>query len=79
MNKEDKINKYMLKHGRRDNVVFTWILWNYDKLNKIWNNEKIYADHNLYEELEQEAYKDQFVVLITDNGKYRACEPKIVK
>lgn len=79
MDKEETIRMYMNTHESKDNVVYTWILWNFDKLDKIWNNDNIYADHNLYEELEKAAYKDQFVVLMTAGGKYRACEPHIVE
>lgn len=79
MNKEEVIRTYTNTHNSRDNVVYTWIMWNFDKLQKIWNNDKLFCDHNLYEELEKEAYKDQFVVIITNNGKYRATTPNIVE
>lgn len=79
MKTEETITLYMNTHGSKDNVVYTWILWNFEKLDKIWKNEAIFCNDNLFEELTNEAYKDQFVVLLTNNGKYRACEPNIVK
>ena len=79
MKTEETITLYMNTHSSKDNAVYTWILWHFEKLEKIWKNEAIFCDDNLFEELEKEAYKDQFVVLLTDNGKYRACEPNIVR
>ena len=79
MNKEEIITKYMTMHCRRDNVVYTWIMWNFDKLQKIWENDTIFKNDSLFEELEKEAYNDKFVLMITNNGMFRATTPNIVK
>ena len=78
MKTEETITMYMNTHESRDNVVYTWLLWNFEKLGKIWNSEKLYCDHSLFKMVEEEAYKDKFILLITNNGKYRACEPNII-
>ncbi len=79
MKTEETITMYMNTHESRDNVIYTWLLWNFEKLGKIWNNEKLYCDHSLFKMVEEEAYKDKFILLITNNGKYRACEPNLIK
>ena len=75
---EETIKLYMNTHDSKDNVVYTWILWNYEKLEKIWKNESIFCNHELFDELVKTAYKDKFVVQMTNSGKFRACEPNIV-
>lgn len=79
MNKEQKITMYLNTHNSKDNIVYTWILYNFDSLQKIWDNDKVFCDHNLYKELEKTAYKDKFVCCITNYGKFRACVPTIVE
>ena len=75
---EETIKLYMNTHDSKDNVVYTWILWNFERLEKIWKNESIFCNDTLFDELVKTAYKDKFVVQITNNGKFRACEPNIV-
>ena len=72
MKDEGIIQTYMNFHNSRDNVVYTWILWNYNELDKIWNKTEVFNDEKLFKSLVKEAYKDKFVIWITGNGKYRA-------
>lgn len=78
--KETTIKRYLTTHGCCDNIVYTWIVWNFDELDRIglWNEDRKFKSNDIFNVIEQRAYSDKFVAMITNNGKYRANEPNIV-
>lgn len=80
MNKENDIQIYLNTHNCNDNRVFTWCLYNYDKLKTLVLDDRIrYFDSVLFKDLEKTALNDKFIDCITNNGKFRACVPTIVE
>ena len=77
---EQKINDYLFYHGvtdiRQKNLIFTWMLWNYEKLEPLFNNYQKFVDKTLFVELVQEVAKDLFVKVLTNGGK---CQELAVK
>ena len=74
---EQKINDYLFYHNvtdiRQKNLIFTWMLWNYEKLEPLFKNHQKFVDKTLFVGLVQEVAKDLFVKVLTNGGKYKAC------
>lgn len=77
---EAEIQIYLNTHNCTDNRVFTWCLYNYDKLKtSVLDNRIRYFDSVVFENLEKTALNDKFIECITNYGKFKACVPTIVK
>lgn len=72
---EIEIQTYLNTHRCDDNIIFTWCLYNYDKLKPtILDNDRLYFNEKVFTELKKVAFKDKFIELITCHGKFRACD-----
>jgi hypothetical protein len=49
------------------------MLWNYEKLEPLFNNYQKFVDKTLFVGLVKEVSKDLFVKVLTNGGRYRAC------
>lgn len=74
---EKQINNYLSYHSvnefRQRNLIYTWMLWNYDKLKLLFENESKFKSEELFKSLLNEVKNDIVVNTLTNGGKYRAC------
>ena len=74
---EKQINNYLSYHSvnefRQRNLIYTWMLWNYDRLKLLFENETKFKSEELFKSLLNEVNNDIFVNTLTNGGKYRAC------
>ena len=74
---EKQINNYLSYHSvnefRQRNLIYTWMLWNYDRLKPLFENESKFKSEELFKSLLKEVNNDIVVNTLTNGGKFRAC------
>jgi hypothetical protein len=74
---EKQINDYLSYHSvnefRQRNLLYTWMLWNYNKLTLLFENETKFKDKMLFDSLVKEVNNDILVNTLTNGGRFRAC------
>jgi hypothetical protein len=72
---KNKIINYLNEHHRGyDTILFNWMMYNYDKLQKLFSEPRIYHSDTWFRELEKEALSDPFTAVISANGKWKVCD-----
>lgn len=73
---DKEINRYLSYHEvnefRQRNLMYTWMLWNYSKLELLFENESKFKNKDLFKSLLKEVNNDLYLITLTNNGSYRA-------
>lgn len=67
------VQTYLNTHNCNSIVVFNWMMYNFNKLKKLFSEPRIYHSDTWFRELEKEALSDPFTVVISGNGKWKVC------
>lgn len=68
------VQTYLNTHNCNNIVVFNWMVYNYDKLEKLFTNPQNYHSEDLFKELEKVALNDIFTQVISGYGKWKVCD-----
>ena len=74
MKKTTIVQTYLNTHNCNSIVVFNWMMYNYNKLQKLFSEPRIYHSDTWFRELEKEALRDTFTAVISGNGKWKVCD-----
>ena len=74
MKKTTIVQTYLNTHNCNNVILFNWMMYNYDKLQKLFSEPRIYHSDTWFRELEKEALRDPFTAVISGNGKWKVCD-----